>query len=424
MWRDTINERVGVGEARNGFRCRICGSSDHLVVLDYGEVALAGALLSSLEAARHERKYQLTLVFCQECSHLQIKEILDPTMLFGSYGFETGVTASMTAYCQAFAERAAGRGGLPAGSFVVELASNDGTMLQAFKGLGLKVLGIDPAKNIAEIAVARGIATVADFFRLELADELLGAHGAADLIVGRNVLAHVADLHSFAGGISRLLHPTGTVIIEVPHLLTMYNELQYDQVCHEHVGYHSLDSFRTLFGMHGLAVVDVDVAWVHGGSIRVYLMHERAGGTPTPAVETLLREENASGILSGEPWRTFGDRVRYQKDLLRNELSVVRSRGGVVAGYGASGKGQSLIQFCELDQSFVNYVVDKSNMKIGKWTPGSHLPVFHPSHMREAHPDVLLLFSWNLANEILEQEKELYERGVKFLHPIPVPHYL
>lgn len=405
------------------YACRICDSPDYDLVLDFGNVALADSFLPSPDAIPSEKRYPLTLVLCQMCLHLQIKEVLDPKLLFSDYVWETGIPASIQRYCREFADAALQRVGSKTPR-VAEIASNDGTMLKEFKSRGAEVVGIDPAQNIAAKANAAGIPTVADFFCERVAREVLASRGKRDLIIARNVLAHVADLHGLVSGISLLLAEKGVAIIEVPHLLTTYRELQYDQVFHEHIGYHSVDSIIRLFAMHGLEVFDVEHVWIHGGSLRVYAAATSEGRAPTPAVAAALAEETEAGILDRKGWKAFADRVQRQKRLLREELESLRGAGKMVVGYGASGKGQSMIQFCELDERLVRYVADKSTMKIGKIAPGSHIPIVSPEQMRADPVDVVILFAWNFAQEILEQENVMRQRGVRFLHPIPEPHYL
>jgi hypothetical protein len=404
------------------YACRICRSEDYSLILDYGPVALAGELHSSLEEATKEKKYPLSLVFCNSCSHIQIREILDPTILFTDYAWQTGVGTSIIKYCREFAEHVAEKTALQQDGLVLEIASNDGTLLSEFKKYCGSVIGVDPARRISELATSRGIPTRNALFDQAVAEQVAADAGQADLIIGRNVLAHVANLHGLMTGVHTLMKRGGTAVIEFPHLLPMYDELQYDQVYHEHIGYHSLDSMRRLAEMHELRVIDVESVPLHGGSIRCYLAGVNDSRIVSESVTKLLEKEQP--LLKPKAWADFGDRVREQKRLLVEELTSARARGEAVVGYGASGKGQSLIQFCGLNTSHVNYIVDKAPIKHGKWTPGSHIPIFDPSHMEAAGLDVLLLFSWNLAEEILKQEQELRDRGVRFLHPIPVPHYL
>lgn len=406
------------------YACRICGSRDYDLVLDFGNVALADAFLPSAAAIAQEQRYPLTLVLCRKCLHVQIKEVLDPKLLFSEYVWETGIPASIRRYCHEFADAVLGRVGAPVRPSIFEIGSNDGTMLKEFKSRGCDVVGVDPARNIAQKANAAGIPTVADFFCERVAHDLLAGHGRRDVVIARNVLAHVSDLHGLVAGMRLLLAGQGVAIVEVPHLLSTYRELQYDQVFHEHIGYHSLDSIVRLLAMHDLAVFDVEHPWIHGGSVRVYVAHAAAGRQVSAAVAPALAEEKAAGILDRAGWERFGDRVRTQKRLLREGLLSFRAAGKMVVGYGASGKGQSMIQFCELDEGLVKYVADKSTMKIGTLAPGSHIPIVSPERMRADPVDVVLLFAWNFAQEILEQEHVLRERGVQFLHPIPEPHYL
>ena len=406
------------------YACRICRSSDYDLVLDFGRVALADAFLTSAAAIPQEQRYPLTLVLCQKCLHLQIKEVLDPKLLFSEYVWETGIPASIQRYCHEFAGAVLDRVGNSQHPTIVEIASNDGTMLKEFKSRGCDVVGVDPARNIAKKANETGIPTVVDFFCERVARDLVAEHGQRDIIIARNVLAHVADLHGLVAGIRSLLATEGIAVIEVPHLLNTYLELQYDQVFHEHIGYHSLDSIIRLFAMHDLAVFDVEHPWIHGGSVRAYVAHSGDGRQPAAAVAQALAQEQAAGILDRAAWKRFGERAETQKRLLRAELLSHRAAGKMVVGYGASGKGQSMIQFCELDEQLVTYIADKSTMKIGTLAPGSHIPIVSPERMRADPVDVVLLFAWNFAREILEQEQALRQRGVQFLHPIPEPHYL
>jgi novobiocin biosynthesis protein NovU len=406
----------------NDYSCRICASTDHELVLDYGRVALADSFVDSAVAVG-EPRFPLTLVYCNGCAHVQIREVIDPELLFRNYVWETGIPSSIGAYCRSFADEVLRKSGVGSGARVVEIASNDGTLLLELKSRGLDVLGVDPARNIAAKAIARGVPTVAEFFNLEIAQSLLASNGPADLIVARNVLAHVADLHGLVEGVRTLLAPDGTAVIECPHLLTLFEQLQYDQVFHEHIGYHSLNSIADVFGRHELRLVDVDAAWVHGGSIRAYLRHAAASETATPEAQAVLAKE-AAGILTKAAWATFARRVEDQRRLFREELASLRAAGQKVVGYGASAKGQSMIQFCGIDPSLVTHIADRSAMKIGRFTPGSHIPVVSPEQMRASSPDVVVLFAWNFANEVLAQERALRDRGARFMHPIPVPHYL
>lgn len=408
----------------NAFSCRICRSTEHDQVLDYGEVVPADSFIPAGQPTDEESRYPLTLVVCRQCFHVQILEILDPALLFVDYVWETGIPASIHRYCRELADAVLARAGASSPPSVFEIASNDGTLLKEFRSRGSRLLGVDPARNIARKAMDAGIPTIADFFSERVAHQVLAEHGQWDVLIARNVLAHVADLHGLMAGLRLLLAPRGIAVIEVPHLLDMFRELQYDQVFHEHIGYHSLDSIRRLCDLHGLAIFDVEHQWIHGGTVRAYITHASADRRPSPAVTAMLAEEQQSGILDLPAWQQFGARARTQKRLLREELCSLRDAGKMVVGYGAAAKGMAMIQFCELDERLVAYVADKSALKIGKRAPGSHLPIVGPDRMRADPVDVVVVFAWNFAREILEQEGAMRERGVRFLHPIPEPHYL
>ncbi|MBI4125651.1 MAG: class I SAM-dependent methyltransferase [Deltaproteobacteria bacterium] len=407
--------------------CRICLATGLTPVLDYGRVALSDSFLAGREEARKEKKFPLKLCICPHCRHLQIDEIVDPRLLFAHYPWETGISKSVLCFAQELYQTAIRFYRLlPAEQApkVLEIASNDGSVLSVFQKNGCEVLGIDPAENIVQIANGRGIRSLPEFFDLNCAKAVVSEYGQWDIGLARNVLAHVKDLHGLAEGIRTILNREGFVIIEVPHLKTMFRELQYDQVFHEHLGYHSLDSVQKLFFGHGMEIFDVEEVWIHGGSIRVFLQHE---GGPRPVgenVRRVLEEEKKLGLYREEAWGRFARRAAAHRDALRGELKKLKGDQRKIAVYGASGKGQSLLQFCGLDGRLIDYVVDKSAMKQNKWTPGTHLPIFSPARLYEERPDVVLLCAWNFAKEIVEQEKRFVEEGGRFLHPFPMPHYL
>lgn len=407
-----------------GFCCRICKAREYQEILSFGDVALSDSFLTDATSFRLEKKYPLTLIICQQCHHVQIREILNPDLLFQQYPWETGIPASIHPYCREFAsfmEQRMGHGL----KRVLEIASNDGTMLGEFQRRGYDVLGVDPAQNIASKANAKRIRTLAQYFNLKTAKGIRESEGQFDLLIARNVMAHVADLEGLILGVKMLLAPEGLTVVEVPQLLTLYQQLQYDQVFHEHIGYHSLDSVQKAFQIFGLKVIDAEETWIHGGSLRISICHEaRSDVAISPRVDELLARESDAGILDPACWASFGDRARKQKTQLNDLLQQFLADGYRVAGYGASGKGQTMLQFCEINSELISFIADKSTSKIGKFTPGSHIPVISPEQMRQEEIDVLVLFAWNFAEEILQQESALRERGVKFLHPLPVPRIL
>ena len=407
-------------------QCRICWGQSLTTVLDYGCVALADGFLDGSSSAQDEPTYPLALCLCEACGHLQINEIVDPELLFRNYIYLTGVSDAVLDHARRLygsVLEALGTSGRPPLK-VLEAASNDGTVLSVFQKQGCRVLGVDPARNIAKIANERGIETVAEFFNKETAGDIAVHMADADVFIARNVLAHVADLHGFVEGIGMVLAPEGVGVIEVPHALTMFDQLQYDQVFHEHLGYYTVDALQTLFGKYGLRIYRVEEIEIHGGSIRVYLARESSARREDRSVQRVVAEERKRGLGRTDAWFEFAQRVQKQKTALVQELKDLKQRGQRIAAYGASGKGQAMLQFCGIDGRFLDYVVDKSQWKQGKLTPGTHIPVYSTDRLQSDRPDVLLLSAWNFADEIRRQQNDYVLRGGRMLHPLPMPHYL
>ena len=407
-------------------KCRVCRKESLAPVLDYGKVALADGFLDSPSAVKDERTFPLVLCLCEACGHLQINEIVNPELLFRNYIYLTGVSDTVLEHAQVLYQsvvQALGATGRPP-LRVIEAASNDGTILSVFQRNGCRVLGVDPARNIAKIANEGGIETIAEFFDKETAKRVSERMHNADVFIARNVLAHVADLHGFVEGIGTVMGGEGVGVIEVPHALTMYDQLQYDQVFHEHLGYYTLEVLQTLFRMHGLKVIRAEEIPIHGGSIRVYLAHEASSRREDGSVQRVLGEERKRGLAKAATWLEFAGRVNRQKAALLEELKTLKANGKRIAAYGASGKGQAMLQFCGIDGKLLDYVVDKSGWKQGKLTPGTHLPVYPTERLLSDKPDILLLSAWNFAEEIRRQQNDYVGRGGRMLHPLPTPHYL
>ena len=407
--------------------CRICKKNELSLILDYGNVALADSFLSSEKEIYNEKKYSLRFCICNNCKHLQIDEIVDPSLLFENYIWETGVSKSIIEFSQELYNKVTSFYNLipyKKSPKVLEVASNDGAILSVFKKNGCEILGVDPAKNIVDKANEMGIRSIAEFFNSETAKSITEEYGKWDVCIARNVLAHVKEIHSFVEAIKIILGKEGFVVIEVPHLKTMFEELQYDQIFHEHIGYHSLDSIKKLFEMYEMEVFDVEEIWIHGGSIRVYLQHKNGPRKIIENVSRILDIERNLGLYEESSWKEFANRAIAHKKALKGKLEELKSNNKKIAIYGASGKGQSLLQFCEIDNKLIDYVVDKSKMKQDKFTPGTHMKIFSPSQIYENKPDVILLCAWNFAKEIMTQEEKFTSLGGKFLHPFPLPHYL
>ena len=402
--------------------CRICSANELEVVLDYGDVALADSFIEQSEI-KNEQKYPLRLCICKACKHVQIDDIIDPKMLFEHYVWNTGISSSVLKFAEDLYATVQKRFGNKKPK-VLEVACNDGTVLSVFQSNGCEVLGIDPAKNIVDIALSNGIPAIPKFFNLVTAEEVKLDNGLQDVIIARNVLAHVSDLHGLVKGFKLLLSESGYAVIEFPQLKTTFNELQYDQVFHEHIGFHSLDSVINLFRLYDMEVFAAEELWIHGGSLRVFIQHKDGERDVEDSVSKLLKEEQHAGLLDISSWQSFGSRAIEHSVILRSEVERLKFEGNKVIIYGASGKGQSLLQFCKIDNSIVDCVIDKSEMKQGKYTPGTHIKIHGPDFIEESGANIILLCAWNFAEEIMNQEQDFQLRGGKFLHPVPKPHFL
>ncbi|MBM4133160.1 MAG: class I SAM-dependent methyltransferase [Nitrospira sp.] len=406
--------------------CRVCAAAPLADVLDFGTVALANSYLPDAAAAAMEPRYPMALCLCQACGHLQINEEVPPADLFRNYLYVTGTSDAVHQHGRLLnaSLSAVLPSGRQAAPFIVEAASNDGTILALFKKAGWRVLGVDPAENIADMANARGVETWPTFFSRQTAGEIVARHGRADVFLGRHVLAHVAGLHDFLDGVRAVLRDDGAAVVECPHVLPMFTELQYDQVYHEHLGFFSVTVLRRLFAMHGLELFAVREVGMHGGSLLAFAQPAGAGRPEEASVSRIMQREAEVGVGTLEAWRGFADRVIRQREALVAELTTLRRQGKRVAAYGAAAKGQVMLQWCGIGPDLVEFIVDKSELKQGRLTPGTHIPILAPQALLDRQPDVVLLCAWNFADEILRQQKAYLDRGGRFLHPIPLPHYL
>lgn len=401
--------------------CRCCQERKIKVILKYGEVALADSFLYEEEMSS-EKKYPLNLCVCTNCFHVQIDEIIDPKILFEHYVWETGVSKSIIKFATNLYNKTK-KLMKNRELRVLEVASNDGTVLSIFKDNGCKILGVEPAKNIARDANNQGIDTIDEFFNLETANFIEKKYGKWEVCIARNVIAHVSDLHGFVKGIQTVLAKDGVALIEFPHLQKMYSDLQYDQVFHEHIGYHSLHSIVLLFGLYNMEVFDVEELEVHGGSLRVYIKHKVSNRRLNYNVIKTMNNEIKSGIFSLDNWNSYAKRCESHKKVLIDMIQKSKMDKKKIFIYGASGKGQSLIQMVGITKDLISGVVDKSKMKQGKLTPGSHIKIYPTEHIYESKPDVILLCAWNIAGEIVNQEMQFIKLGGKFIIPFPEPHF-
>jgi len=367
-----------------------------------------------------EAFYPLHVRICEGCLLVQLEEFVAPDAIFSEYAYFSSYSDSWVAHARAYVDAAVERFGLDCDSFVVELASNDGYLLQHVRGRGIPALGVEPAANVAAAAEEKGIETVVAFFGRELAATLVAEGRQADLLVANNVMAHVPDLNDFVGGMEPLLAPQGVVTIEVPHLVRLVEDNQFDTIYHEHFSYFSFLTARKVLSAHGLEVFDVDELSTHGGSLRLYAQRRSSGVRPVgPKVEALLERERALGFDTLEGHAGFSPRVEETKWRLLEFLIECRRNGKRVAGYGAPGKGNTLLNYCGIRTDLLEFTVDRNPYKQGQFLPGTHIPIRHPEALERARPDVILILPWNLKAEIVAQLSYTREWGARCVVPIP-----
>lgn len=398
--------------------CRSCGGADLREVLDLGVTPLANRLLAPDQLDAPEPRYPLRVVFCPACTLVQITDTVSPEELFRDYVYFSSFSEATLRHSQAHAEALVGQRGLGADHLVVEVASNDGYLLQYFARAGVRVLGIEPARNIAEVAIGKGIPTRAEFFGLDLARTLRAEGVRADVILGNNVLAHVADLNGFVAGAAHLLADDGIVEYEFPYVGDLVDHVEFDTIYHEHLCYFSAHAIQRLFRRHGLELVDVVKVPIHGGSLRVT---GAVAGTPAGRlrVDALLAEETGRGMDREAFYASFGDQVAALGVALNAKLRELRADGKRIAAYGASAKGSTLLNVFGIGADLLDFVVDRSTIKQGKLTPGSHLEISPPERLLADQPDYTLLLTWNFADEILAQQQPYRDAGGRFIVPVP-----
>ena len=397
--------------------CRSCGSTHLKTFLPLGETPLANRLLSAEELNQPEVRYPLTVAFCPDCKLVQLLETVPPEELFSEYLYFSSFADTVVQNAHDLVERLIPELGLNSQHLVVELASNDGYLLQFYQQHGIPVLGIDPAENIAKAAEEKGVPTLCEFFGMDVARDLTGKGYHADVIHGNNVLAHVADLNGFVGGIAELLKPDGVAVIEVPYVRDLIERLEFDTIYHEHLCYYSVTALQQLLARHGLMLADVERIPIHGGSLRLFI--RKKGAEISRSVTDLLAEEKAIGMDQFAYYADFGTRVENLKEELVSLLQEFKQNGQEVAVYGASAKGATLLNFFGIGGDLLAYVVDRSTVKQGMFTPGTHLPILAPEKLVTDLPPYTLLLVWNFADEVMAQQSAYREKGGKFILPIP-----
>jgi SAM-dependent methyltransferase len=412
--------KAAVGEGVDAGVCRFCGAELTQMFVDLGMSPLCNNILKPDQLNAMEPFFPLRVYVCEQCFLVQLQEYVNPGEIFSDYSYFSSFSDSWLQHAKRYVDMIQGRRGLNEQSQVVEIASNDGYLLQYFVEKGVPVLGIEPAANVAEAAVAKGIPSVVRFFGRELAQELRDQGKQADLIIGNNVLAHVPDVNDLVGGMKILLKPGGAITMEFPHLMRLMAENQFDTIYHEHFSYFSFVTVEKIFAAHGLTLFDVEELPTHGGSLRIYGRHTENDAEPVSERVTELRaREIAQGFTDIEHYLSFGEQVKATKRALLDFLIRAKGEGKSIAGYGAPGKGNTLLNYCGIREDFMDYTVDRSPHKQGHFLPGTHIPILHPDHIRETQPDYLLILPWNLREEIMGQMAHIREWGGKFVVPIP-----
>jgi 2-polyprenyl-3-methyl-5-hydroxy-6-metoxy-1,4-benzoquinol methylase len=407
-------------QVKSGGKCRFCGSDLTHTFVDLGMSPPCNRMVKPQQKNEMEMFYPLHTYVCGECFLVQVQEYVSPAYIFDDYTYFSSYSDSWLDHCATYADMIIQRLGLTQNSTVVEIASNDGYMLKNFVAQGIPCLGVEPAANVAEVAMAKGIPTTVKFFGRETATQLLNEGQGADLIIGNNVLAHVPNINDFVGGLKILLKPKGTITMEFPHLKRLMKETQFDTIYHEHFSYLSLMTTQRIFAAYGLTIYDVQEWRTHGGSLRIFARHTEDSSKPvTEAIFELLAREMRDGLDTLEAYSRFGGRVEEVKFRLLEFLIEAKRAGKHVVGYGAPGKGNTLLNYCGIRSDLVQYTVDRNPYKQRKFLPGTHIPVYEPERIELTRPDYILLLPWNLKDEIIAQLAHVREWGCKFVVPIP-----
>jgi SAM-dependent methyltransferase len=404
-------------------RCLGCAAALQSPFLNLGRTPLANSYLKPDQDRHLEEKFPLAVAYCDGCHIVQLTDLVAPEKLFSEYLYFSSYSESFLAHAKSMAAELTDRFRLGPASRVLEIASNDGYLLQYFQHAGLEVLGVEPARNIAAVAQERGIPTLNAFFDSVAAADIRGRFGLADLIVGNNVLAHVPTINDFLAAVAAVLAPSGASVFEFPYLGELLDNSEFDTIYHEHVFYYSLTAIRLLAERAGLELFDVAEQSIHGGSLRVFLQHPEQRPV-AGRVEAMLKHERDTGLTNADHFISFGLQVETLKRRLVSLLQQLKSSGNRLAAYGAPAKGNTLLNYCGIGPDLIEFTVDRSPHKQNMLLPGSHLPILAPSELTARRPDYTLILPWNIADEIIEQQRQYLRAGGQFIVPIPEPRIL
>lgn len=401
--------------------CRTCGSTNLKLILDLGQTALVNDFLKPEEVASYKISLPLRVVLCPDCSLVQLADTVDPKVLYSHYAYVTSTSKTMDTHLNHMMSHLLATAHLGAGSKVLEIASNTGVFLKKFKEQGCEVLGIEPASNIADVALATAIPTRKEFFNAATAKKLRAEWGAADLILGRHVFAHIDDLKDLVAGLEAVSHPETLIAFEVPYVVDFFEHTEYDTIYHEHLSYISAASIEALVKDSAFMLARVDHYPIHGGSILFHLRHRSSKAKPHASVALALAKEKELRLAEPATWTAFAQRVQHIRTELPALLRKLKAQGKRIIGYGASAKGNTLLNTCGITTKELDYIIDNTPFKQNKIAPGSWIPVRPPELLLKDQPDYALLLAWNFAPEIIKRETEFQQRGGRFIVPIPEP---
>lgn len=406
---------------RKSNKCLICGSKKLTLYLSLGNQAPANSYLTKSELTQKEFKAPLKVYFCNNCNLAQLLHIVNRSHIYNDYAYFSSTSPMLVKHFEDYAKEVFHRFPIQAKQLVVDIGSNDGVLLKPFKKLGARVLGIDPAKNIAQIANKQGIETIADFFSKDKVAKLIKKYGKAGIITSNNTLAHTDALHDILEGVKEFLDEKGVFVFEIQYLLDLLTHNEFDNTYHEHICFHAVRPLLYLLKMHGMEITDIIHTDTHGGGIMIFASHSRSSFPINKTVNKFLRNEKRFGLDKLSTYEKFAKRPPIVKKQLTKILLQLKKKGKKIVAYGASAKATTLLQYCNLGPRTIDYITDSTPSKQGRFTPGTHIPIVEPETLRSKTPDYIIITAWNYADNIMEKEKWFKEKGGKFIIPIPQP---